>query len=123
MKLTNIEMSAYLNSLKEISGKTKGKLSYAVARNIRKLTNELVEFENIRNDLICKYGAEVKAENRFVIDPQNNPEGFEKYWKDMQEYVYISHEIDIFKIDPIEFETSDLTAEDIMNIEFMINEE
>lgn len=123
MKLTNVEMSACLNSLKEISAKTKGKLSYAVARNIRKLTNELVEFENIRNNLICKYGSEVKSENRFVIDPQSNPEGFEKYWQDMQEYIYISHDVDIFKIDPIEFETSDLTAEDIMNIEFMINEE
>lgn len=122
MKLTNIEMSAYLNSLKEISGKTKGKLSYAVARNIRKLTNELVEFEDTRNELICKYGSETEN-GQYIIDPQSNPDGFEKYWKDMQEYSYISHDVDIFRIDPVVFETSDLTAEDIMNIEFMIDEE
>ena len=61
MKLSNGKMSLYLNSLNKISNKVKGKLAYCVARNMRKLTSELTEFENIKNNYICEHG--VKDEN------------------------------------------------------------
>ena len=64
MKLSNGKMSLYLNSLNKISNKVKGKLAYCVARNMRKLSSELTEFENIKNNYICEHG--VEDENGFL---------------------------------------------------------
>ena len=41
----------------------------------------------------------------------------------MQEYVTISHDVDIYMIDVEEIIKSDLTADEITSIDFMINEE
>lgn len=120
MKLTNIEMTNYVNSLQNISSKVKGKLGYAVARNIRKITNELTEFENIRLEYIRKYGT-VNENGECII--KKDTEEYDKFITDMQEYVTISHDVDIYMIDVEEIIKSDLTADEITSIDFMINEE
>lgn len=120
MKLTNIKMSNYLNSLQQISNKVKGKLGYAVARNIRKISDELIEFENIRLEHIRKYGTD-NGNGECVI--KKGSEEFNMFLTDMQEYVTIAHDVDIYMIDTEEIFKSDLTADEITNIDFMINEE
>lgn len=119
MELTNIKMTNYLDSLCKISRKAKGKLGYAVARNIRKISDELVEYENLKNDHIRKHGE--KTENGdYVI--HKDTDAFVAFLEDMQEFAYISHDVDIYMIDAEEIEKSDLTADEILNIEFMIAE-
>ena len=119
MKLTNIEMSNHLNSLNQISSKVKGKLGYAVARNIRKISDELIEFENIRLEHIRKYGT-VNENGECVI--KKDTEEYHKFITDMQEFANISHDVDIFMINADIVMESDLTAEEMIKIEFMINE-
>lgn len=119
MKLTNIEMSNYLNSLQQISNKVKGKLGYAVARNIRKISDELIEFENIRLEHIRKYGTD-NENGECVI--KKDTEEYHKFITDMQEFANISHDVDIFMINAEFVMDSDLTAEEMIKIEFMINE-
>ena len=119
MKLTNIEMSNYLNSLQQVSNKVKGKLGYAVARNIRKISDELIEFENLRLEHIRKYGT-VNENGECVI--KKDTEEYEKFLTDMQEYVTIAHDVDIHMVDAEEIFKSDLTADEITTIDFMINE-
>lgn len=122
MKLTNIKMNLYLNFLKSISTKVTGKLGYAVAKNMRKIANELVEFENIKNEYICKHGKKNKN-GTFSID--NGSEEYRAFLDYIEEFVNIEHEVDIFKINEEELSKSDLTAEEMLNLEFMIknNEE
>ena len=120
MKLTNIEMSNYLNSLNQISGKVKGKLGYAVARNIRKISNELIEFENIRLEHIYKYGTKNDNGDCFI---KKDTEEYNKFLTDMQEYAAITHDVDIYMINAEEIFKSDLTADEITTIDFMINHE
>lgn len=120
MKLTNIEMSNHLNSLNQISGKVKGKLGYAVARNIRKISNELIEFENIRLEHIHKYGTKNDNGDCFI---KKDTEEYNKFLTDMQEYAVIAHDVDIYMINAEEIFKSDLTADEITTIDFMINEE
>lgn len=119
MKITNVQMAQYLTSLQSISNKVKGKLGYAVARNIRKISNELTEYNNIRDEYICKYGT--KNENGEYVIHQNT-EAFNLFLTDMQEFACISHDVDIYTVDAEEFEKSDLTAEEIINVDFIINE-
>lgn len=120
MKLTNIEMSRHINSLNKISNKVKGKLGYAVARNIRKISDELIEFENIRLEHICKYGTD-NGNGECVI--KKDTQEYNQFLTDMQEYATISHDVDIYMIDAEEIFKSDLTADEITTIDFMINEE
>ena len=54
--MKTLEAYNLLNFLNNISKKCIGKLGYAVARNIRVLNTELTEFQNVRNELIRKYG-------------------------------------------------------------------
>lgn len=119
MKLTNIEMSNHLNSLNQISNKAKGKLGYAVARNIRKISDELIEFETLRLEHIHKYGTD-NGNGECVI--KKNTEEYHKFITDMQEFANISHDVDIFMINAEFVMDSDLTAEEMIKIEFMINE-
>lgn len=120
MKLTNIEMSNHLNSLNQISGKVKGKLGYAVARNIRKISSELIEFENIRLEHIYKYGTKNDNGDCFI---KKDTEEYNKFLTDMQEYAAITHDVDIYMINAEEIFKSDLTADEITTIDFMINHE
>lgn len=120
MKLTNIEMSNNLNSLRQISNKVTGKLGYAVARNIRKITDELIEFENLRFEHIRKYGMD-NGHGEYIV--KKDTDAYDKFIVDMQEYAMISHVVDIYMIEPDEIFKSDLTADEITSIDFMINEE
>lgn len=120
MKLTNIQMSNNLNSLRQISNKVRGKLGYAVSRNIRKISEELIEFENIRLEHIRKYGTN-NGNGECVI--KKDTQEYNQFLTDMQEYATIEHDVDIYMIDAEEIFKSDLTADEITTIDFMINEE
>lgn len=119
MQLKNIEMSNYLNALNQISNKVTGKLGYAVARNIRKISDEVFEFEKIKNELINKYGED--SDGQKVI--RLNTEPYQNFLDEIQEYKDIAHEVDIFMIDAYEVWKSDLTAKEIISLDFMINDE
>lgn len=119
MKLTNIEMSQHIKSLQDISSKVKGKLGYAVARNIRKISDELIEFENIRLEHIRKYGTD-NGNGECVI--KKDTEEYDRFLTDMQEYATISHDVDIYAVDAEIVMESDLTADEINMIYFMIKE-
>ena len=119
MKLKNREMSFYLDALNNVAGKVNGMLAYAVARNIRKIGNEVGEYICIKNSNIEKYG-ELGDDgvSRIVI----GSDGFKKYVEAMKEYDNIEHDVDIFTVSPSVLNDSQLNANDIMNIEFMFEE-
>lgn len=119
MKLTNIEMSNKLINLNDISDKVSGKLAYAVARNIRKISAEIIEFENIKNQLINKYGT---ADENGLSSVNVGTEGYEKFMDEIKEYTSIEHDIDIYKVSEDEIFKSDLNAKEIINLDFMIEE-
>lgn len=117
MKLTNATMSLHLNSLTVLSKKVKGKLAYGVARNIRKLTNELTEYEEIKNNYIMEHGTE-SEDGRFSIDLKS--EEYKKFLEFIKEFLLIEHDVDIFMISEEEIFNSDLTADEILSLDFMI---
>lgn len=119
MKLSNATMSLYLNSLTTISSKVKGKLAYCVARNIRKLSSELTEFEKIKNEYICEHGTETN-DGRFMIE--TNSDEYKKFLEFIKDFVSIEHDVDIFMISEEEICNSDLTGNEILSLDFMIKD-
>ncbi len=119
MKLTNIEMSIYLNTLRSISHKVTGKLAYAVARNMRKLADELTEFEKTKNEYIFVNGL-ADEKGGYSIEP--NTKEYNDFLEYIKEYTDIEHEVDIFTVGDEELMKSDLTANEMLSLEFMITE-
>ena len=123
MKLTNVQMSNYLDALQAIAGKATGKLGYAVSRNMRKLANENVEFMQIKNELINKYGTEyVDESGECQISIKVGTDGYSKFMEEIKEYCEITHDVDIYMIDETELYSSTLNANEMMSIDFMVEE-
>lgn len=119
MKLSNGQMNIYLKSLNTISKKVKGKLAYCVARNIRKISNELTEFERLKNEYIFEHGYEENGS--YVIDVESQE--YQDFLIFIKEYINIEHEIDIMLIELEEIYKSDLTGDEILQLDFMIKED
>lgn len=118
MKLTNQKMDDCYNALNNISERTTGRLGYAIARNLRKLSEELVEYQSLKDKAICKYGQE--ADGTYSI--QIGSEAFENYINEMKEYMNIEHDVQIFTVTEDEVLSSDLNAKEMLAIDFMIQD-
>lgn len=119
MKLTNIDMDKHLSFLNSISSKVTGKLAYAIARNIRKISSELTEYNKIRDELITKHG-ETTDNGTYSISV--GTDAYKKFIKDISEYAVIEHEVDIYPIDEETICNSSLTAEEMLQLDFMIKD-
>lgn len=119
MKLKNVEMSNYLTALNNIADKVDGLLAYAVARNIRKIYAEVTEYENLKNDLIVKYGV---LGDDGVSRIQVDSEECKKFLKEIEKYTNIEHEVDIYMLNIDELKSSSLNAKEILSIDFMLSE-
>jgi len=113
-------MDECFNSLNTVSEKTTGKLGYAIARNLRKLSEELVEYQKLKDKAIIKHGT--KNENGSSVIEVGS-EAFEKYVNEMKEYMSISHDVDIFFVTENEVINSDLNGKEMLAIDFMIRKD
>ena len=120
MKLSNKQMDIYVHALEKISDKVTGKLAFAVAKNLRKLSNELVEYQNMNNKTIAKYGTP-DEQGRYSI--RIDSEEYMKYYEDMKEIQDMGSDVDIQMVNPETIENSNLNAQEILTIDFMITEE
>lgn len=119
MKMSNRDMDDAVQSLTSIGEKVTGKLGYAVAKNLRKINNELIEYRDIKNRLIVEHG-EKQENGNYILSV-----GTDKYYdylKELDDYANIEHEVDIYKISSEEVITSSLNALEIAGIDFMIED-
>ena len=121
MKLTNTQMSTYLYSLEQIAPKTQGKLAYAIAKNMRKLENELIEYNDIKNKTLAKYGT--ADENGIYSLKVDGSEAFQKFAEEMQPYNNDVSDVSITMVDPDDVYKAGLNGTETMQILFMIKDE
>lgn len=119
MKYTNIQLQTYFDILNSIASKATGKLAYIIARNARKIFEELQEYTKIRNDKLYQYG-EKKGNQLFLSADSPN---YQKFLTEMAEYDEIESELSFLKVEPKDLYTSNLNAIEIDQISFMINDE
>ena len=120
MKLTNQTMDEYLRALQTVSNKVTGKFGYAVARNMRNLSNELVEYRTLKDKTIKAFGV-INEQGNYQIEI--GTEAFEKYVEEMKQYTNIEHDVQLMMIGQNELLKSPLNANEILSVDFMVKEE
>lgn len=128
MKITNRRIVMDANLLGSLTQKKFPiKVSYALAKNLSKIEKELEIYNTERQKLVDKYC--VKNENgENKIDKDNNLRLDEKYsddWnKDLNELLDIEIEIDIhkFNINDLLNSNCEMTANELMIIDYMIED-
>lgn len=120
MKLTNSNMILHLKLLKNISTKVNGRLAYAVAKNIRKLTDELYEFEMLKENYIHEHG-KLNEDGYYSIDVGS--EEYNGLLSYLHEYIDLESDVDIMMVLPDDIYSSTLNADEILNLDFMIKDD
>lgn len=128
MKITIRNILNDTNSLAVISQKQLPiKVSYAIAKNIKKLESELKIYNEERQKLIDQYCIKDNEGNN-VIDENNNlkiaDEHLDAWNKEINELMDIEVDIDIhkFNLDSLMNGSYDMTPAELMIIEYMIEE-
>ena len=120
-QLTNLEMFNYISNIsQELMHKATGKVAYALSYNIRQIQSELVEYLEIRAQIINKYSEDL-GDGQFGISVKS--EKYNQFLDEMKDYDNIIHPVKIVTINPEDIYNTDLNAEDMMAIQFMIGEE
>jgi len=118
MKISNIQIGRYLQALNDISEKTSGRLSYAVARNIRKLSEEYQDYDAEMSKIVNKYGE--PTDGGMVVSPDS--ENYKKAVDELMEIGKIEHDVDVFVLPSDDVLNTNLSAKEILSIDFMIQE-
>ena len=125
LKLTNKEILEKVGMLGEISRKTLPvKVSYAIGKNIGKIESELKHYNNEREKIVEKYcekdeKGKLKIENGNYVIKDDEKENWNKDMKILQD---IEVEFDVHKFKLEELNGYDMTASEMMCIDFMIEE-
>lgn len=119
MKYTNLQLQNYFDVLNNIASKVTGKLAYLVTKNARKISEELQEYTDIRNNKLRQYGEKRDGQIFLSIDSPN----YQKFLTEMAEYDEIEVELDFLMAEPEDLYTSNLNAIEMDQISFMINDE
>lgn len=124
-KLTNKEILDKVNVLGNISNRNLPvRVSYALAKNISKIENELKHYNNERAKIIERYcekdeEGNSKIENGNYVIKKDEIENWNKDMKDLQD---IENEFDVHKFNLELLNGYDMTANEMMCIDFMIEE-
>jgi len=117
MKFRNIEALhsfVVLQNLHEC-----GKLGFVIAKNRRKIENELKEYIEAKNALLVKYGVRSDDDpNQYLIPAENEKE----YLKDSAELDDIECDISVVYIDSDAFCSGTLTSDDMYILDWMVKE-
>ena len=124
MVFTNEQMGRMIETLKTLLPQ-RNKAGYVAARNTRLLMTELTEFNNIRNELIRKYGKpDVDEDGRELgtVSIDIGSEEFRKFTEEIGEYINIEHDVQIMKMKYDEV-VGILSGEEILALDWMLEEE
>jgi len=126
MKLSNERILNDSAKLSQIAQKELPvRVSYAIAKNIIKFQAELKTYNTEREKLIEKYS--IKDENGHTVADENNQIKFQPdlvldWNKDIKELLSIENQIDIHQFSIDALNGYNMTASDLMLIEYMITE-
>ena len=90
-QLTNLEMFNYISNISEsLMHKATGKVAYALSYNIRQIQSELVEYLEIRAQIINKYSEDL-GDGQFGISVKS--EKYNQFLDEMKDYDNIRKDI------------------------------
>lgn len=127
--MITLKMSDLLNAtetLQKLSQKElKAKLALSIARVLKEAEREIQNFNEIRMNLINKYG-EKDDQGELITDDKGNckipPEGIDTFTKELNELVNTDLEINANKLKLSDIESLDFTPGDMAVLEAFIDE-
>lgn len=124
MKLSNRELLTNMQQLKVLAQRDLPiKASYAIAKNMRKIEEELRPYEEERQRLLEKHGKKDK-EGELIVDEVGQVDFKDKKaWdKDINELLDIEVEIDFHKFNIEHLEGREISPAELIALEHMIEE-
>ncbi|MDT8715432.1 hypothetical protein IAI10_02015 [Clostridium sp. 19966] len=124
MKLSNEKMLTVHPALLAIAQKQLPvKASYAIAKNISKIESELKPYNTEREKLLKQYAVlekdgKIKADDNGQVTIKNDC--LEAWNKDIRELLAIENEVDIHKFSINVLEGFNMSAAEIINLDFML---
>ena len=112
MKFTNAK--AYDALLALLSVSETGRLGYAIAKNARKIRDEIQEYINKREGAVSEYGSD-NGNGAYVIKPDD----IERCLAEFEDLNDIECDIDIMTVDTNTFCSGNLTSNDMLALEWM----
>jgi hypothetical protein len=119
MKLLNfIESKPALQKLSETPIKS-GKLSYKIAKNLRLVNQELVDYDKTRESLLNQYGTLSEDKSRYEFEPESG----KKFTDEMGKLIDVEVDIPTLKLSEDEVESIEgLTPATWVSLGWMIEE-
>jgi len=103
-----IQQAEIIKTVLETMLDTKGIVGYKIARNLRMINDELIEYEEVKRELFRKYGRE--ENNQLIID------------KDSENYPLFIAELKPFEEQEVDFDFKKITEEELENSELNANQ-
>ena len=113
MKITNLEALTFVQTAGVL--KESGKLGFAIAKNMRKLADELVEYDQKRGEIIQKYGIP-EGDNRYRFTEENA----KKFYEEMEEYDAMEFEFQPTTVSEEVFCSGGLTSDQMYALMWMV---
>jgi hypothetical protein len=117
MILTNAQMLESIPVLHQAKDET-GLLGYAVAVNLRKLSTEVVEFSNKRDELLAEYGTDAGG-GKFNL----TPDAAEAFQKALQPFADLEVDVPVMQVAPEVFYGGGLTSAKMYTLAWMVKED
>lgn len=115
MRMTNSEGAKCLSVMMNIH--EKGKLGFTIAKNMRRLGDELREYFEKRDELIQKYGKKQEGDQYRIP-----PESAQKFVDELKEYDEIEFDFEPQMISENDFCAGDLTSDQMYELYWMVTE-
>lgn len=116
MKLTNAQMYESLLVLNQVE--EKGVLGFAIAQNRRKLSEEVKEYAQKRDELLAKYGTE-EGEGRFRLGSDAIP----AFSQELRPYAEMTADVAVRQVSEEDFCSGSLTSSQMLVLEWMVKED
>ena len=121
MKLTNAQMFDSIEVLAQAKDE-KGLLGYAVAVNLRKLTQtaEVAEFSRKRDELLAEHGAQIPgAPGKYSLQGQ----GAAAFYEALEPFAQIETDVAVLRVPAEAFYSGNLTSGQMYTLAWMVKEE
>lgn len=121
--LNNAVMNEMIRQLQPVL-QQRNKVGYVAARNFRKISDALTEYETFKNELIEKYGEQDIDENGnklTTISIKVGSPNFEDFYKELVPYNTLEHEVELMMAKYDEA-INCLSGEEILSIDWMLED-
>lgn len=115
MKFTNAQMHESLQIL--IQAEEEGFLGYAIAKNRRKLADELPEYLAKRDELLAKYGTPDEP-GKYTF----TPEAAQQFSAELRPYADMTTDVAVIQVSAEEFCSGSLTSSQMYVLDWMVKE-